>query len=154
MMTMHTLYDKTQGLQTYVEKLLKNFEILEVCSNCKKSSLKIIGYKATVQTGIPDVRGWDTQYKEEKKMKKIEMSMKFLKEELLLDNEQIKQLLQLPPEDQKEFLIERKMRVDVMRALIESGADPEKAKKVLTDPTIVEIVEEDEAGNQKRHLYQ
>lgn len=87
-------------------------------------------------------------------MKKIEMSMKFLKEELLLDNEQIKQLLQLPPEDQKEFLIERKMRVDVMRALIESGADPEKAKKVLTDPTIVEIVEEDEAGNQKRHLYQ
>ncbi|MEM4134649.1 MAG: hypothetical protein QXV73_05575 [Candidatus Micrarchaeia archaeon] len=67
-------------------------------------------------------------------MNKIEFTVKFLREELLLDNEQIKQLLQLPPEEQQDFLIERKMRVDIMRALIESGADEEYARSILTDP--------------------
>jgi len=54
---MHTLYNKFQGLQTHVEKLLKTLKILEVCRNCKKSSLKRRSYKAIVQTGIPNVRG-------------------------------------------------------------------------------------------------
>lgn len=78
-----------------------------------------------------------------------------LKEELLLTDEQIKLLLQLPPEEQKAFLVERKMRVDIMNALIASGTDEEEAKKVLTDTEGWFIVEEDALGNKKeRPLYQ
>lgn len=82
-------------------------------------------------------------------------SINKLKEELLLNDEQIKILFQLPPDEQREFLIERKMRVDIMNALIASGTDKEEAKKVLTDTEGWFVVEEDELGNKReRPLYQ
>lgn len=59
----------------------------------------------------------------------------------------------MPKQEQIEFLIERKVRVDIMRALIESGADPEKAKEALTDPVLIEIVEVDERGNKIKKNY-
>lgn len=82
-------------------------------------------------------------------------SINKLKEELLLNDKQIKILFQLPPDEQREYLIERKMRVDIMNALIASGTDKEEAKKVLTDTEGWFVVEEDELGNKReRPLYQ
>lgn len=69
-------------------------------------------------------------------MNKVELTLKYLKEELLLSDDQIKQLLQLPEEDMKEFLAERKMKVDIMKAIIASGGDEEYARSILNDPNV------------------
>ncbi|MDW7998589.1 MAG: hypothetical protein RMI30_03955 [Thermodesulfovibrio sp.] len=76
-------------------------------------------------------------------------SIKELREEFLLDDEQIKILVSLLPEEQDEFLADRLFRVRLMKALIASGVPEEKAKEALTDPDLYEIVEEDEYGNQR-----
>ncbi|MCX7794874.1 MAG: hypothetical protein N2257_10805, partial [Thermodesulfovibrionales bacterium] len=72
-----------------------------------------------------------------------------LREEFLLDDEQIKILVSLPPEEQDEFLADRIFRVKIMKALIEAGVPEEKAKEALTDPDLYETVIEDEYGNQR-----
>jgi len=69
-------------------------------------------------------------------MNKVELTLKYLREELLLNDEQIKQLLKLPEKDMQEFLAERKMKVDVMRAIIASGGDEEYARSILNDPNV------------------
>lgn len=65
-----------------------------------------------------------------------------LKKEYMLSDEEIEILNQLPDEEKEDFLIERKIRVTLMQILIEMGEKPDKAKEVLTEPGLVEIVDE------------
>lgn len=59
-----------------------------------------------------------------------------LKNVFLMSDQQIEIFLSLPVEEQMEFLTERKMRIDIMNAIIQSGGDVEYAKSIINDPTV------------------
>lgn len=84
-------------------------------------------------------------------MKEKNMDMEELKEMLVMNEEEIKIILELPPKERNLLLEERLFRVTIMKALIESGTPEEEARKVLTDPNAITIVEEDEYGNKREY---